>query len=282
MNRALLLLPLCCCHNKPELAAADGGSAPPVVSASVSASASAHARPRVTTLDVVQAWNTAHTKHDTKALELLYAPHVEFYGRTMTNAACVAAKKAAFAKSPDYAQSIRDVVVGNDGVVTFTKTSTSGGKSTDYAAVLIVKGDLVTAETDKVTEANLAAAKSEWCWAKGAVLFPPSDAVIAPFRISGAEACRRARLTKYFKAQEAARPGVFIDFGEIICPTKCDRPTFECGYDLKLENHSSEALDDPEPHSIMIDWVYVDAVDGTLWYSKGADGKWEKSEPLPP
>jgi hypothetical protein len=122
------------------------------VSATASAASSAPiARKPPSPLDVVNAWNAAHTKHDIKALTAIYAPRVEFYGRTLTGAQCVAAKKAAFAKAPDYAQSIRDIVVGADGVVTFTKTSTQGGKSTDYPAVLVVTGGVVAAETDKVT-----------------------------------------------------------------------------------------------------------------------------------
>src|SRR4029077_10749945 len=86
-----------------------------VATASVMAMASSSSPPAraprkvPTANEVVKAWNEAHTKHDTRALTSLYAPNVEFYGRALTNAQCVAAKKAAFAKSPDYAQSIRDV-----------------------------------------------------------------------------------------------------------------------------------------------------------------------------
>lgn len=257
-------------------AAASASAATPSATTSTSAPLRA-ARKVPTPLEVVNAWNDAHTKHDAKALASLYAPNVTFYGRTLTNAQCVAAKKAAFAKSPDYAQSIRDVVVAEAGVVTFTKTSTSGGKSTDYPAVLVVTNGLVSAETDKVTEANLVAQtaeKGKWC-EKG-------DAIIAPYRISANEAQERVRRSKYFlETQSWNNPRLGAD--EVVCPTKCDRDAFQCGYSIALVAYGHETSDPLSmPTRNLLEWLYVDAVDATLWYEQGSDGKWQHSERLPP
>jgi hypothetical protein len=261
---------------------ADGGTPPRATPSSSSAvidasSVPAHARP--TAREIVDAWNLAHTKHDLKALESLYAPWVVFYGQTLTNQQCVQKKRAAFEKTPDYAQSIRDVVVSEGGVVTFTKTSTSGGKSADYPAVLVVTGGLVSGETDKITEANLEAQASRarmWCVDDS---WLPTDKVIPPYRVSALRAYQKARETKHFKAVEASEHGDFLDFGQVWCPTGCDRAARKCGYDMRLENHAAHVSDNPEPHSNLVEWMYVDAVDGTLWFQE-VDG-W-KSEPLPP
>lgn len=93
----------------------------------------------------LEQWNAAHNAHDAKALGALYAPSVVFYGVTLTNEECVRRKQAAFAASPDYAQSIRDV--RTDGTtVRFVKTSTSNGKSTDYPSVLVLRDGHIVEE----------------------------------------------------------------------------------------------------------------------------------------
>jgi len=256
-----------------------------VASASVapppSSSSSARVARKVPTpLEVVTAWNAAHASHDTKALAALYAPRVQFYGRTLTGAECVAAKKAAFAKSPDYAQSIRDVVPGEDGVVTFTKTSSSGGKSTDYPAVLVVTDGFVSAETDKITEANLAAhavKQAKWCETDG-------DKIVAPYRISAHEAEERVRLSKYFDERYVQHLNPWYpSLDEITCPTKCDRAAHDCGYGLGVFAHGHLTADPlSTPTWNLLEWIYVDAVDATLFYDQKPDGTWEHSEPLPP
>jgi hypothetical protein len=74
---------------------------------------------------VLDRWNDAHDKHDDVALLGLYAPTVQFYGQSLSATKCAAIKKAAFAKSPDYRQSVKDVSVEQDGAqtkVSFTKT----------------------------------------------------------------------------------------------------------------------------------------------------------------
>jgi hypothetical protein len=244
----------------------------PAPSASVAVDA-AIARTAPPPTMVVEQWNVAHIKHDLKALEGLYAAHVQFYGQRLSNKQCVSAKKAAFEKSPDYSQTIRDLHAKSDGTVTFTKTSTIKGKSTDYPAILVVANGVITAETDKVTDANLAAAAAKaasWCLED---YWSPNDKVIAPYKVSAMQACTRGMQTKFFK--EIVPPGKFYDMcGQISCPTKCDQGKRECGYDLRIEDHSP----DRQSMSSLVSWVYVDAVDGTLFW-EGAKG-WE-SEPLP-
>lgn len=251
-------------------------SSAPVKTTSASRDAGALAGPE----EVARRWNEAHSKHDVKALEGLYAAHVQFYGQPRTGKQCAAAKGAAFAKSPDYSQTIKDVsVTTEDGAarVSFTKTSTSGGKSADFPAVLVVVGGLITGETDKVTDANLAQKATHdgmWCLE---VPWIPNDKVVAPYKISLRSAYQRARYSAHFKAIEATMPGVFIDFGQMSCPTKCEKATRECGYDLRLENHDPSF----KGTSNLIEWVYVDAQDELLWYEDTKKGAWV-SEPLPP
>jgi hypothetical protein len=240
---------------------------------------------RLTPREAVEAWNKAHIAHDLNALASIYAPHVEFYGQTVTNKQCVAAKKAAFAKSPDYTQSIGDIDVHDDGVVTFTKTSRSGGKSTDYPAVLVVTGGLVTAETDKVTEANLAAQAAKnatWC-------VDHESQVISPFRISVAQARERVETAGL---SDMCMTCQNVVGSPVTCPTKCERATHECGYELPItayphmKNANGSYGYDPDCQCVNFDysrgttvgWVYVDAIDGTL-YDQDEQGNWQKREP---
>jgi hypothetical protein len=227
--------------------------------------------------EAVEEWNRAHVTHDPKALASIYAPHVKFYGQTLTNKQCVAAKNAAFAKSPDYSQSIRDVEVHDDGVVTFTKTSTSRGKSNDYPAVIVVTNGLVTAETDKITEANLtaqAAKNASWC--------SDEAKVIPPFVISAAQA--RERVEVPGRSHMCATCQYVVN--SVTCPTKCERATHACGYELSVTQypHKLNAQGnygvDPDCQCINFDYsqgttvtLYVDAVDGTL-YAQSDDGSW--------
>lgn len=229
-------------------------------------------------------------KHDATALAALYAPSVQFYGSSLSGRECAERKKAAFAKNPDYAQSIRNVVVdgdagaGGSATITFTKTSTTQGKSTDFPAIVVVVGGLITAETDQISEANLAtqrAAAEMWC-VDGSAYGPPNDRVTPPYRISALQAYQRARKSAHFEALVVAEHGDFLDFGQFWCPTKCTRVTTfpdapACGYNMKLENHSELArrANDPNGFSIWVEWVYVDAVDGTMYWQGGT------VEPLP-
>ena len=236
---------------------------------------------RLTAREILDRWNDAHVKHDSKALADLYAPKVTFYGQTLTGKDCAAKKAAAFAKSPTYAQTVKDITATQDRAATtiqFTKTSIEKGKGTDYPSILVVVGQLITAETDKITEANLAAKAAladDWCLDKD---YLPNDIVKAPYKLSAVDAYQRARLTKHFAEQEKAHAPKFIDFGQFGCPkASCNAASGDCRYDMRLEDHSAEALDNPEPHSILIGWMYVDAATGILYLEDGTD-----PEPLPP
>jgi hypothetical protein len=279
MRGSIVLCVLVACKTKPAPVTIEGGVTSVASVASVVVDAGPPPKPKpLTARQVVDRWNEAHVKHDTRALEGLYAFSVQFYGQTLSNKACAAKKGAAFAKSPDYTQSIKDLQIAQTGTattITFTKTSTEKGKSTDYPAVLVVSSGVITAETDKITEANLAAvaaAASSWCLDS---TWWPNDTVRPPYKISALTAYMFARRTKYLARQEAAHPKDFIDFDSVGCPTKCDQAARECGYTMRLSNHSDN---DPEVHfTNVIDWVYVDAVSSTLWYEDA--GGW-KSEPL--
>lgn len=227
----------------------------------------------------MERWNEAHVKHDSRALEGLYAPRVQFYGQSLTGRRCAELKKAAFDKSPDFTQSIHEVTISSvDRKVSFTKTATEKGKSTDYPAVLVVNADgLITLESDKITDANLAAPNAQWCTenAPDVVDSIPNDKVITPYKISSRTAVSKATASKHFHDLEATAPGDFLVIDIISCPTKCAPATRECGYDMRVGDHSNIG----KYPSILVDWLYVDAVDGTLWYD--TDGKGWKSEPLP-
>ena len=168
MRRATLACMLLACRSfKP---APVGDATPPRVAPVADAShATVLAAPNAR--EVVTKWNQAHNEHDSRALQDLYGPVVSFYGQSLTNRECVSMKKAAFDRSPDYAQSVKDISAQTEHpgltVVRFTKTSAAGGKSTDYKAVLFLDAaSLITYESDEVTNANIEKAKaatSTWC-----------------------------------------------------------------------------------------------------------------------
>ena len=132
---ALALVSFVACHRHPapvqrETAAdaADATRPPPAASAADAGASS-----------IVDRWNDAHARRDAQALEAVYAPNVSYYGTELTSAECVRRKAAAFAKTPDFTQSIRDVKLettpdGKDTWARFEKTTTSGGKAKSYRA----------------------------------------------------------------------------------------------------------------------------------------------------
>ncbi len=251
-------------------AAADSGFAP--------ARPSAH--------DVVDAWNQAHVKHDATALLGLYAPRVSFYGRTLTNRACANSKKAAFASDPSYTQSVRDVTAltldaGASGptVMRFTKTSTTKGKSTDYPSTLVVDASgLIVTETDAVTQQNLARLardESSWCTDNE---YPALDStatgkLIPPFKVSSLRARQLGMQSKHFRTLAATEPDHAIVIDIIGCPTACDRAAKECGYLLRVADHSNIG----KYASILVGWIYVDAIDGTVWDE--TESGWQSEPP---
>jgi hypothetical protein len=123
--------------------------------------------PRITA--VLTKWNDAHVAHDAAAFGSIYAAQVYFYGQKISSSDAAARKGAAFAKAKDYAQSVRDVVVhkrGDRWVARFTKSSTSGGKTTEYPSVVYVDAqDRVTAEMDALAP--------QWCHTNPQLVVPP-------------------------------------------------------------------------------------------------------------
>src|SRR2546430_16780509 len=102
MRRLALALVLLSCRDKSTTVE----SAPPSATAVTSATAPAvDAGPAKKVIPPpamgVEQWKVAHIKHDTKALEGIYAARVQFYGQSLTNKQCVEAKRTAVAKSPD-------------------------------------------------------------------------------------------------------------------------------------------------------------------------------------
>lgn len=222
-------------------------------------------------------------KHDSRALEALYAPRVQFYGQSLTGRRCAELKKAAFDKSPDYTQSIRDLRIhqpdsGTETRVSFTKTSTEKGTSADYPAILSVdKSGLITAESDKITDANVAAQAAlagEWCTDNelATIDSTPNDKIIPPFRVSSRTAVSKANGSKHFHDIQASMPGEFLAIDVIICPTKCLVDGQECGYQLRVANHTNSA----SSPSILVAWLYVNAMDGVLSWDEASGRKSEK------
>lgn len=255
-------------------------------SASVPAVIDAATKPAIPTpREVAERWNAAHVAHDAKALAGLYAARVDFYGQELTNKECVARKKAAFDKSPDYTQSLSDVWTRGDDagpapftVVGFTKRTQSAGAKHDYKAALFVDpSGLITRESDAVTDENLSLAEAKaasWCvdFAEGA--FMPTDKVKPPFKISAMRAQTATFRTQYYSRLQASIPGSALAIDDVTCPTKCDKAKRNCGYSLRVRDYSKIG----QFPSILVDWIYVDAVDGVLiWDDNGT----EKREPLP-
>lgn len=220
---------------------------------------------------VVARWNDAHSKHDAHALELLYAQKVTFYGTPMTASECAKRKAAAFAKSPSFAQSVRDVRIERPNkteiLVQFVKTTTVDGKSTDYPAFLrLDKSLVITEESDKITDANLQEAQraaTRWCLDEDGI---PTTRVKPPFTISVVQALEEIHGSKHFAALQAAHDGqpLGIDI-PFTCPTQCAPATRDCGFDFRIVNPSDIGV----TTSIMVEWVYVDAVKNVLWWGYG-------------
>jgi hypothetical protein len=209
---------------------------------------------------------------------------VLFYGTALSGPECAKRKAAAFAKSPDFAQTLGEIKIeprdaGGGWVVRFTKTTTEKGKSHDYPAVLVLDARLaISQESDKVTEANLAsmARPSErWCLDGDG---SPNTRVIPPFTVSMAAALSAVWSSKHMKELQAsydgASLGVDIPFS---CPTSCVVAEQQCGYHFRVVNLSNLGV----TTSIMVEWVYVDAVKKVLMPQKYEGFAWGDWTPEP-
>lgn len=110
---------------------------------------------------VVEKWNDLHRERNAIALGELYADGVEFYGQKLSRDRVVAMKTAAFAKAPDFTQSIASLKMTtpspDQARAEFIKSWTQGGKPGTTTAVLELKrvgtSFKVTKETDGPSEA---------------------------------------------------------------------------------------------------------------------------------
>lgn len=110
-------------------------------------------------LKTVRAWNDALDRHDLDALRGLYASTVRFYGQDRSNAAVIAAKRAAFAKEPAFRQEIVGEITLSLNLGVFTASFLKvAGPPTAFLAinaklgVKAVDGKfLVVEETDEVS-----------------------------------------------------------------------------------------------------------------------------------
>lgn len=89
---------------------------------------------------VTDAWNAAMNAHDLAALEKVYAKRLELYATSVTRAQAIVSKRAAFAKTPTFEQSIADFVLlpadGDGWRARFTKQSGPHGHLSSTHALL--------------------------------------------------------------------------------------------------------------------------------------------------
>ena len=115
---------------------------------------------------VAKRWNKAHQELNPDKIAALYSEQVNYYHETYTPERIYQSKLELFRKYPGFWQEISNVksIVSDDGTakVTFSKEVVTeiGGKSKTYPSYLLMKkvGDewKITAESDEVTDANLA------------------------------------------------------------------------------------------------------------------------------
>ncbi len=218
--------------------------------------------------DVIERWNDAHVRHDAAALEALYADKVDFYGARLSNVECAKRKAAAFAKAPDFVQSIADVTfhpLPTGKFVALTKTTTTGGKSQSFSMYIALDAsNRVSLENDFTTMTTLERAKN-WCFDKNG---EATNEVRAPFRISAKTAVdelTRHPLFERFK-NGYENSGVSI----VTCPASCGAGPRACTFLLSMFR---SYVTGPGYSDV----AYVDAKTNVLSYEEA--GVW-KSEPL--
>ena len=157
MKRAALVVLLLAC-NKPSGAPAPAASSAPAPRASAPAPApDGGTHERAAKIEAtVRAWNAAINAHDAEKLGALYADEIELYGRRVSRAHAIAAKRAAF---PAHAHDdVTGVSVSESGRATFHKKSAlKNGKVIDVLGYLDVDAaGKITSEGDTTTDTNLA------------------------------------------------------------------------------------------------------------------------------
>jgi hypothetical protein len=162
---ALLLLAGC---SRAKQAPAMDGSAPttPMASGARATDAAAPAPPEDEARRVVALWSEALDRHDLAALDRLYTPRVNFYGKDLPKSAVVAMKKRVLGSTSTFHQSIvGSIEVTRNGdafTATFQKHSGSSRMS-DVKASLVIVGGQVREESDAASEAHAKDARRETC-----------------------------------------------------------------------------------------------------------------------
>lgn len=290
------------CHTASPPIVQDAGAAPmPATSGTALIDASA-ADPTIVIRAVVLRWNEAHNRHDVAVFDSLYAPTVSFFGAKLSRAECVKRKSAAFAKAPGFTQTLGPMTFksGEDGggtLVRFVKTTSFAGKATDYPAFLVVKDGHIIEESDNVSDENLRRRaqrvedeKARWC------LDPdwyPNAKVAAPLRMSAAEAWSVPWSSKHIADLRARLPQLGLDG-----PQQCPKPDCidgppppwgsedakgHCGFYLRVvDNARLEQARTPPYGSIMVEWIYVDAIHDVLWFWSLKPLGWDSEKLMSP
>lgn len=114
-------------------------------------------------LGLFQRWQAAHGQRSGKALEGVYAPRLDYYGRAQTRERTLSAKQAFFARHPDFEQRIvaaPQVVPGDQEgryEVRFVKQVRLDGRLRNYPGLLLAEragpGDTwrFVGESDEIT-----------------------------------------------------------------------------------------------------------------------------------
>lgn len=96
-------------------------------------------------LGLFQRWQAAHGQRSGKALEGVYAPRLDYYGRAQTRERTLSAKQAFFARHPDFEQRIvaaPQIVPGDQEgryEVRFVKQVRLDGRLRNYPGLLLAE-----------------------------------------------------------------------------------------------------------------------------------------------
>lgn len=174
--RILLLGLLVACRPTTERARpqqVDASPPPPPAPSAAPPPTTTAARQEDEVITLTLAWNDALARRDAPALRRVYGDKIRLYNEHVDRDTAIARKAAAFARAPDYTQSIRSIKVdrtqADRPTVEMLKTWRSGGKETTVRGVLVFDtlgghAELVE-ESDAVTDQKrLAKLDDEGCW----------------------------------------------------------------------------------------------------------------------
>src|ERR1700741_2385931 len=150
----LIIFFLCSCGNKPTEKSQSGDL--PVK------------KEKILPEQLVQTWNNAHNQKDTAVFSSLFGDTVLFYQTSIDRNAVLKKKAKLFKKYPDFVQEITNLKTdtGNRNQLTcsFVKKVTIKNETKEYPSYLVFKdsgnGWLIIAESDEITDKNIAAKKN--------------------------------------------------------------------------------------------------------------------------